>query len=366
MSSRPSLLVVVCCVATLGHAQTPATDQARFDAAVGLEASGRYADAVTALERFATELPTSPLAVDALREAAEVSETQLFDPARALAIWTRLLELHPEDRRASRASTRKLELERLLADPRMGSAEVGAFTRLLDAPGDAPTPAARREVARFLDEHPGFVLEGRGHLWLGHAAVRAGELDEALRRYDLAARGSDRTSATAQHEKARLLLRRGRLAEAEAAAAGLDRYTDPQSRRARIQLASTLRAARRTRALELAGAVVLALFVLGHLPGLRLRPIPIEVKFLTPIAAIFAGAAAFQPRPSARAVAIIAAGGVIIAWLSQGRSRDPRTLVERILRALAAALAVAALAYLAVVLNGLGPTIIETLKTGPE
>ncbi len=366
MWSRRSAIVALLCAATAIHAQEPDEDTTRFAAAIALEESARFADAASALERFARERPASTLAPDALMEAADLSESRLFDPARALTSYSLVVTSYPQSRLAGRAATRKAELERMLGDPRTDAASLGAFTRLLGEAADPPVPAVREQVAHFLVEHPGFPLATRGQLWLARAAEQAGDLDEALRRYELAADGSDGLAARALYGKARLLLKRGRLREAEAAYEALARFSDPVSLRERTQGRSALRSARIRRGLRIASLAVLILFLLTQLRGFRWRPIPIEVRFLAPIAALFVLAGAFQQRASARAIALIAVGGLAITWLSAGRARGSMAMTERLVRALAAALAVAALSYLAVVENRLGEVVLETLRSGPE
>jgi hypothetical protein len=86
---------------------------------------------------------------------------------------------------------------------------------------------------------------------------------------------------------------------------------------------------------------------------------------------LFIAAAATENRSITLATSAIAVGGALVVWLNASAStarlqRGPMSVSERLLRALACALAVLAVTYLAIWAAGLTDLVAETLRMGPE
>ena len=350
-------------------ADAPDPDAQAFAAAIALEGRGKIGEAVAALEAFAAARPAHPLAADALAEAAALCEARLFDPARALGLWKRLLDRYPHSRGATRAAARRDELEPAVA---AGGADLATFERLLGEAGSPPRPEARAQVARFLAEHPTFPFADRGLFWLGQAAELAGQDDEALARYAEAAGRRGPFESRAQRARAERLLQLARLDEAGAAYEALAHLSDPVAqvalREGRVAVAMAVRRARIARVAGIwAALAALAALAIGRR---RLWPVPTEVRFFLPVAAIFVAAALRTRGPALRATAIIAAGASALIWLHAATRRelDARRVAPalQLVVALAAASALGAVAVLAVRWTGLTELALETLRAGPD
>jgi hypothetical protein len=109
---------------------------------------------------------------------------------------------------------------------------------------------------------------------------------------------------------------------------------------------------------------------LGAMVRAIARP-PTELIYLVPIAVAWVVVAAHSNTLVARAVIFIAAGGVAITWLSgsaivAARAAGKLAATRLMAHAMAAALAVAAVCYLAVESERLIDLIAETVRFGPE
>ncbi len=146
-----------------------------------------------------------------------------------------------------------------------------------------------------------------------------------------------------------------------------------------------MRAARHGRGLgrlDLVAAIALALVVLALVGSLleaaarggwrrpRLTP-PVELWFAAPIALVLAGVAATAHRLIAPAVVRISLVGLGVAWISGAglallRARGRATRLRSIAHVAACTLAIAAVAYLSLVHEGLLDLLVETVRFGPE
>jgi tetratricopeptide (TPR) repeat protein len=343
------------------------SDAARFEAAIALEGHGRWEDAARALESFAREHPEHALAPDALAEAAGLRESRLYQPARALELWTQIETLYPSSRSARRAALRSAELKRAL---RAGVDEAASFDRIIGEGGVPPRRDARQQMSSFLAAHPHFPLGDRGLVWLGQAAEAAGERDEALARYAEAVSEHGPERASAARARADLLLRLGRLNEAQAAYASLGGLPDPVARLAHDEGLAAVRRAARRRALAQASACVLALFtivalVLGRR---RLLPLALEVRFFAPVAVLFSLISLRKGGMPARAITFMALGSALVLWLAGAARLALRAHSQwiRLALALSTMVAIAAVADLAIYASKLTDFVLQTMQYGPD
>ena len=102
----------------------------------------------------------------------------------------------------------------------------------------------------------------------------------------------------------------------------------------------------------------------------HLRP-PAEVVFVAPISAVLVVVSFTSHHAIAPAVAIVAAGGVALAWLSAigldaRRAAGKPVRARAIAHALACIVAVLALGYIALTRDGLLDMLVETVRFGPD
>lgn len=370
--ARRLLLVVIVAVCATARAEGD-PEAARFEAAIAMEGRGQLAEAARALEAFSEASPGHALAPDALREAATLYEDHLFQPASALRCWRTLAERHPQHASAERARTRVAALSGQLSTT--SAADLGELERLIASGGAAPDAAARAQVTRFVEAHPEPRLVARAAHWLARAADLAGDEAEALRRYDEAMRTEGPYAPRAARDKAEMLLRHRRYQPAKHAYVALSRYTDPVSKLAYAAGMRELARQERLRRWAVYAWITIALFFAAHLWLGRggFRPVPVEVRFLAPVAVLFLIAGATEHRSIGIAVACIATGGVLVSWAAgsarqamRARRGQAPPIALRLLLGLFAAAAVLSIAYLAVRENELVDLVAETLKMGPE
>lgn len=301
-----SLLLVALVGAGTG---TPA--QAVLEEAGRARAQGRVAEAVTMLLAAAEREGGrgDAFADDCLAEAARWLGDDLHDPVRARSVWARLVERHPGSRHVRRAK-----------------AAIGR----LDALGlQAGGGKAAAELLR-IQRNPGFSAdERRGRLlalkaaypeWAGGAKVEA---------MLAAIEGAGPEPAPPPGPTLPLALLAGLLA-----VAGWGR--------------------------------------LWRRPAEVLLPVPAEVGFLAPIYAVLALAALAQPAGGVRQLlsmlAVVGGGTLAWTWVTAAalrrRPASSRT-IQGAIPAGAAAFVVGLCVY-AVLWQGLGAEVLETLQGGPE
>lgn len=352
---------------------------------------------VTAIERIPTDgaaPEVSGALPDALFLAARACEERLLEPARALALYERILARHGDARVAVAAGRRARQLREQVGQAGTSSEQAQAFAHLVAASDRLPLAEALRRADQLAEASWGGA--GDVLLWSAELVRRRGATDapdseakgdvvEAMRRYRLVLARHPGTPA------AKLALRGlagaaadardWALTEALARQLAVDDAADEVTRDELLQRAATGRATARwtTRARAvLVGCAALLVASLLSLLGWRprrehlrvLRP-PLEVAYLAPVAAVMIGAALTAHAAIAPAVAIICGGGLALAWLSgaalvearrQGRSSRARTGAHLVLGAVSAL----ALAYLAITRTGLLDLLIATLRFGPE
>jgi hypothetical protein len=337
------------------------------------------------LERVITAIERAPATVphieEALFRAGRACEDTLADPARALALYERILRDHPSTGIARAAELRAellrdqvgadsrhvreaAELAQLLADAdRLPAADVERRARALAA---AAWPGAP-DAAMFLAEW----LQRTGRL----AAAQAAYADITARwpntpHADAALRGGASTAIAA-----------GDWDRAEALTRQLPAI-EPADRVMRDELLAAADRGRRRAWWYAVSWIILAGVVLAlagsladaALRGGRRRPVlrpPLEVIFLLPVAAVLVGVALTTHQLVAPAVVGLVLVGLVLAYLSgtaletlRARGRDVRTRAA--VHAVLAILAVAAMLYIVLMRDNLLDMVIETVRFGPE
>ena len=331
--------------------------------------------AVSAIEHA----PTSPELADDLFAAGRVCEDKLADPARALALYDRIVRQMPDARVATAASRRVAALHELIV-PGGGAIEATTFAHLVaDADHLSIDDVVRRADALAAASWPGAPIVG---LWLADWLRRAGRYADAQARYA-------HVLATWPTSPQAALASRGAAAcaidarEWDRAAALVDHLPaiDPVDRAVHDDLVAAIARGRRREHLYTAAwlgvavafAAVVASFLEAIFRGGRrwpsLRP-PLEIMFLAPIALVFILVAFTAHYAIAPAVMRISITGVGLAWLS-GSTLDLLRARRRPLRARAVAhiaitlVGVIATAYIAMTHDGLLDLLAETVRFGP-
>jgi tetratricopeptide (TPR) repeat protein len=334
-------------------------------------------DAVSAIERA----PTTPELADALFAAGRATEDRLLDPARALAIYERILRELPDERVAT-AAQRRAERLRGEVGPRGEHARYAAELAQVIADADERPPEQIIARARALAEAP-WPRAPDAALWLGDYFRRHRRFDEARAEYAaVVARWPGTDYAT-------LGLRGGAVNAIDARELGLAEElarqvpaVTPADRILRDDLLREIRTVRLRVFAYWASWVALFAAIAGLLASLAeamfhggrrlpaLRP-PFEVLFLSPVAAVLIGVAYTGNLDVAPAVTEIALGGLGLAWLSGTtldllRARGRAVRLRSLTHVAACLLAAVSIGYLALTHDGLIDLMIETFRAGPE
>lgn len=351
---------------------TAVADPARLLRGLDTEDPAALSTSIAAIERA----PTEPGLADVLFAAGRACEDRLHDPARALAIYERIVRDYPDagvsiaaERRATmllgaRDHAREAaDLARLRAEAdRLAPAEVETRARALSA---ADWPGAQ-DAALFLAD------------WL----CRTGRYAEADQRYaDFIARGDSIPHAlVARRNQAGCAIDARNWARAEELARRLS-TADPVDAAIRTDLLAAANTGRRREQLYMVAWVVAALALLALLASLieailrggARRPTwqpPIEVVYIGPVAAIVIAASFAIDQVIAPAVVRITVGGLVAAWLSGAtldllRARGRNVRARAVLHVLACAAGVLAIGYIAIMRDGLIDMFSETVRFGP-
>jgi tetratricopeptide (TPR) repeat protein len=328
--------------------------------------------AITAIERA----PTTPELADVLFAAGRACEDRLHDPARALAIYDRIVRELP-DAGISIAAGRRIEQLQGVREHAQEAAELATLIATADKlPRDE---VIRRTEALIAATWPGSVDAA---LWLADWQCRTNDFAAAQRRY---AQLLERSSNADQHS---LALRNAAGCAIEAKdwslAEQLARQLptgDEINRAVRTDLLDAAARGRRRDALYVASWIGLALAMLSLLASLAdavmrggrrrpaLRP-PIEVMFLAPVAAVIIAASFTAHRAIAPAVVRISLVGLALAWVSGAaldllRMRGKSVRARAVIHIVACAVGVLAIGYIAVTRDGLLDMLAETVRFGP-
>jgi tetratricopeptide (TPR) repeat protein len=357
----------------------------RIASADGVLVDGLGADdpeqVAAAVEAIESAPAGTPDLADALFAAGRACEDTLVDPARALALYERIMRELPDARVAIAASRRAEALRARVGSGGQHAKLAAELAQLVaDANRLAPDELVRRGEALATATWPGAP---DAMLWLAEWLRRAGRFDEAQDRY---ARVAARWAGT-PHEV--LAIRGGAgcaldahdWERAEALAVQLPELDAADRVMREDLLAAAERGRRRDRwyvlswiaVLAACGALVASLVEAAVHGGFRrpdLRP-PVEVLFLAPAAAVLVGVALTTHQLIAPAVLTLSIGGLVLAWLS-GTALDMlrargRRVFERTLAHIAISLvAVAALGYIVITRDNLLDMVIETVRFGPD
>jgi hypothetical protein len=376
-----SALAVAGAIAVLVAGPAPAA-AAEVDGLALVEQLGT--DDRAAIERIVGEIERAPAGTPnldyALFRAGQVCEDVLADPARALALYERLVRELPDAGLAIAAGRRVERLRELLGTGARHARE-GAELAELVAGADRLPPDEIDRRARALAEAawPGAP---EAALWHAEWLRRSRRFAEADARFlaitarwpgtphELAAlRGAAGTALDAgNHARARELARRLP-------------SIDPADRVMREELLeAAARGRRRARWYTLAWLAALAgvaglsasfAEALHRAPRPRRLRAPLELLFLLPVAAVLVGVALTTHETIAPAVLTLSLGALVLAGLS-GATLDLLRAAGRPLRRRAVVHAVlcvgtaVALLYIALMRDDLLDMVIETVKFGPE
>lgn len=360
-----------------------AAAEAAFTAAEQRLARGDVAGAVDDFVRVADQAPDSRWADDALAEAARGAE-RLGQLARAAGLYRRIFDRYPDSRQARRAKAR---YDQLVAEigPHAEWAEVAARHDAIvrDAAGHPDPEAQLRELAALVERHPGYPRATVARMWLGDTSMRLERLDDAERWYrEAAAHAADPLDRwRAQKALGDVLAARGDYDRAEAAYRKLRGQGGKVERFALDEALAKLATLRTRHRRQLAG---LALLVIGLIAAIGLarrdagswraaaralaRP-PTEIWVALPVAALLTAMAYRNDPLIGESVAMIAGGGLVVAWLSGATLAAARRAgrlgaLRVVCQAAYAAAAVVAICYLVVMHGGLLDFLIETWRHG--
>jgi tetratricopeptide (TPR) repeat protein len=345
---------------------------------LGAKARDDVERAIAAIERAPA---TTPYLDEAMREAARACEDVLADPARALALYDRILAEFPNGSASRVARVRA----RLLRD-RVGTGNAYAreAAELAQLVTTANTVSAA-DVIRRADALAALDWPGApdAAMFLAEWLQRTGRLDEAQRRFAaIEATWPDRPhAAAARRGGASTAIMAHQWDRAAELARGLV-VADEADRVLRDELLDRIERGRRfdfwyrvawalliTCLLGLAGSL-LEVALRGGWQAPRRRP-PAEVVFLLPVCAVLVGVALTSHRAIAPAVFALCAGGLVVAWLSgntlellrrRGRAIGPRAALGVVL----CLGAVASLVYITLTHGDLLEMMIETIQFGPD
>ncbi len=353
----------------------------RFAAASAMRAHGDDAHAAAALVDLADQLPADPLADDALFSAAQLYEEKLGDPARAAALYQRLVRDYPDSRVSLGAERRLAHLREALGPDDKGAAALAEMNDILFGHASRPEAESIARMEALVAANPNWRGAAQGLLWLGDAYARAGRTSDALAALDRVANGwpDSEEAFSALGRAAQLAARAGRFDRADRYVAAMHADDDPARQRS-IEDAAALVARERLRERLFVAAQLAALVLFfGFLASIALgagsaraaaravaRP-PIEVIYMAPVAAVLCLSSLTGYSQIAPAVAIIAGGGVVIAWLHGVAIRlhqRQRLLVAA--HTLAAVAGVIAVCYIAVHRTRLLDMIMATVRFGPD
>jgi hypothetical protein len=368
-----ALLAVLCVLAlVLVRVASAAADPTSLLRGLDTDDPTALSANITAIERA----PLEPGLADVLFAAGRASEDRLNDPARALAIYERIVRELP-DAGVSIAAERRAKM---LLGARDHAREAGDLARLRAEADRMPaTEVETRALALSAAEWPGAPDAA---LFLADWLCRTQRYREADQRYAdfIAHTYSVPHMAVARRNQAGCAIDARNWARAEALARALP-TADPVDAAVRTDLLAAAHTGRRREQLYVAAWFVAALALLlllaslaeAILRGGARRPgwqPPVEVLYIGPIAAIVIAASFAIDRVIAPAVVRITVTGLVCAWLSGAaldllRARGRAVRGRALLHIVACAAGVLAVGYIAIMSDGLIEMFSETVRFGP-
>jgi hypothetical protein len=358
----------------------------RFNDAANRIAEERYDDAARQLEALAGEAPDHRLAPEALFTAAEIREDHLNDPAAALALYRKIETTYPDSRPALASARRAETLQKQIGEQQEGLEPQRRFTEIREGFPERPEEQSIAMTEQLLRDFPDWVGAPSVAMWLAEVDLRAGRADSAMRRYAAAAdryRTSDaRFDALLGATEAALQI--GRTSDAQRFIDMMDTAGDPGRQALRRDALRQLSRVAGRSQLALVAALVAAgclLLLAGSLwratgsPALAVRalwPPPVELLYLTPVAAFLSAAAFTGYEGLGPSVTAICAAGMAAAWLSgsglavRRAASDARRVAAVVVHSLAACAIVLAVAYCALRRFELLDPVLDTLRNGPD
>ena len=366
----PAVLLVL--LGLLGLARLARADATTLLRALDTDDPKALGAAIAAIERE----PSSPELADVLFAAGRTCEDRLYDPARALVLYERIVREMP-DAGVSIAAGRRIAL---LRGAREHAREAGQLAQLI-ATADALPPA---EVVRRADELASIAWPGAvdAALFLADWLCRTERFSDAQARYaKLLAQTPDAAQA--------------HLARRNAAQCAIDAKDWPLADRlvqqltgagdvddaVRANLSDAISIGRRRAWLYSASWVALLVAAAGLLAsllesilrgGLRApaRQLPVEVMYIAPVALVVVIAAFAIDRLIAPAVVQISVAGFIAAWGSGAtldllRRRGRGVRVRAVAHVVACGLIVLSIGYIAMTRDDLLELLSETVRFGP-
>lgn len=351
---------------------TAAADPASLLRGLDAEDPAVLSTNIAAIERA----PTEPGLADVLFAAGRACEDRLHDPARALAIYERIVRDHPEAGVSIAAERRAT----MLLGARDHAREAADLARLrAEADLMPPAEVEKRALALSAADWPGAQDAA---LFLADWLCRTQRYAEADRRYEdfIAHAYSAPHAAIARRNQAGCAIDARNWVRAEELARKLP-TADPVDAAVRTDLLAAAHTGRRREQLHVLAWFVAALALLALLAslgeailrgGVR-RPTwqpPIEVLYIGPVAAIVVAASFAIDRVIAPAVVRITISGLVGAWLSGAtldllRARGRAVRARAMLHIVACAVGVLAVGYIAIMRDGLIDMFSETVRFGP-
>lgn len=361
--------VAIVVIALLGSARADTTALLR---ALDTNDGAQLSAAVVAIERA----PVEPGLADVLFSAGRACEDRLYDPARALALYERLVREFPDAGVAIAAGRR---IEHLRA-ARSHAREAGQLAELAATADKLPPADVERRATELASaQWPGAVDAA---LFLADWLCRMRRFDDAQRRYAML------IAAYPDAEEVHLARRNAAGCAIEAKDWVLaDRLAgqlvggDEIDEAVRVDLLSSIATGRRRDwlyaaswiGLLVAGVLLLAslgeAIVHGGVRAPAWQP-PVEVLYIAPVALVVVIASIVIDAVIAPAVVKISVAGFVAAWVSGAtldllRQRERGVRTRALVHVLACGVLVLSIGYIAMTRDGLLDLLSETVRFGP-
>lgn len=325
-----------------------------------------------ALDVAVHAVETAHADADTLYAAGRAAEDKLVDPARALALYERLLRDAPDSDAARKAERRAMILRAEIGPGDAYRAQATAFAKLV-ADADRTSDVAARAEQLAAQDWPGAPAT---MLWLAewqrrHGAFAQAEADylHVVERWP-----ASREAVIARVGAAGAAIDDKRWERAQVLVAQLPAATETDEM-TREELGKRIQRGRWRDRFVVIAWIALAAVLLGLAGSLAyaarvakrfsLRP-PLEVIYAAPVVAVLVAAAFTAHRAIGPAVAWISGVGLALAWLSGASLELKRGRVRTVVHVVACIVGVAAAGYLALMHDGLIDLLVETVRFGPD